>query len=145
MPEGPLKLCRAPGCREITRDGLCPRHRAAPPLMTIAPRPAEAERPNAAARGYCSATWRRTRSYVLARDCYVCSCCGVPVGKAGHVDHVVPKAQGGDEADENLQLLCPSCHSRKTAHETQRGGGGGAKLEYNNRNRSVEPREKSCK
>jgi len=36
---------------------------------------------------------------------------------AHHVDHVVAKRQGGTDALDNLQALCHSCHSKKTASE----------------------------
>lgn len=30
------------------------------------------------------------------------------------IDHVLPLACGGTNDEENLQVLCPSCHGRKT-------------------------------
>jgi len=36
---------------------------------------------------------------------------------ATEVDHIVPLASGGTNDLENLQPLCHSCHSRKTAKE----------------------------
>jgi 5-methylcytosine-specific restriction protein A len=39
------------------------------------------------------------------------------VTAAQHVDHVVPREQGGSDDWANLQALCASCHSRKTALE----------------------------
>lgn len=30
------------------------------------------------------------------------------------VDHVIPKAKGGDNSRANLQVICPSCHRKKT-------------------------------
>lgn len=63
--------------------------------------------------------WERTRKFVLARDNAICAHCGKP---ATDVDHIVPARKvleaGGNFYDtENLQALCKSCHSRKTAIE----------------------------
>lgn len=41
---------------------------------------------------------------------------------AKHVDHIVPLKDGGTHAFSNLQSLCRSCHSRKTALEDGRWG-----------------------
>jgi len=30
-----------------------------------------------------------------------------------HVDHIIPRAMGGADVEENLQLLCPRCNARK--------------------------------
>lgn len=78
------------------------------------------ERKTAAQRGYCSPAWARIRKAVIARDAGVCQECQKAVSmNAGdaHVDHKIPKEQGGTDALENLQLLCRSCHSKKTAKE----------------------------
>jgi 5-methylcytosine-specific restriction protein A len=40
-------------------------------------------------------------------------------------DHIVPVSAGGDDDRANLQALCASCHSRKTA--TEDGGFGHAR------------------
>jgi 5-methylcytosine-specific restriction protein A len=40
------------------------------------------------------------------------------------VDHIIPRRRGGDDVWKNLQTLCCSCHSRKTA--LQDGGFGHA-------------------
>ena len=36
-------------------------------------------------------------------------------------DHIIPKAEGGSDEDENLQTLCRSCHKQKTDAEKARG------------------------
>jgi 5-methylcytosine-specific restriction enzyme A len=74
-------------------------------------------RGSAASRGYGS-RWRRLRRMILNQQ-PLCVRCGAP---ATDVDHIVPRAAGGDDSASNLQGLCKSCHSRKTA--TQDGGFG---------------------
>lgn len=75
---------------------------------------------------YFTREWRdRTRLRIIARDGCQCRACGAIVteSKQCHIDHVTPKSQGGTSDDENLQLLCHSCHSRKTLKENGLGGG----------------------
>ena len=82
-------------------------------------------RPNAHERGYCSQGWKAARREVLLRDNYQCKVCGAVVhGKRAHVDHIVPKAQGGSDEVSNLRTLCVSCHSKhegwRAANERRR-------------------------
>ncbi|WP_420437032.1 HNH endonuclease [Candidatus Poriferisodalis sp.] len=35
------------------------------------------------------------------------------------LDHIKPLGDGGTDADDNLQLLCRDCHTRKTRRENQ--------------------------
>jgi 5-methylcytosine-specific restriction protein A len=77
------------------------------------------ERPTAAARGYCSAAWRRTRLAVIARDQGICQLCGMLiVGESGDIDHIVEKAKGGTDSLSNLRLLHKACHSKRTARDS---------------------------
>ncbi len=72
-------------------------------------------RPTAAARGYASAAWRRTRLAIIARDNSQCRICGrIVSGQEAHVDHIIEKPHGTDAAS-NLRLLCRSCHSKRHA------------------------------
>lgn len=68
---------------------------------------------------YNSKGWKRIRKVALIRDGGMCVWCrddGLHV-KAFHVDHVVPleKDRSKGLLLSNLQSLCVSCHSRKTA------------------------------
>ncbi|MFO7537596.1 MAG: HNH endonuclease signature motif containing protein [Chloroflexota bacterium] len=47
------------------------------------------------------------------------------VVRATDVDHITPLADGGTNNTNNLQPLCHSCHSRKTAVESSGWGGRG--------------------
>ena len=38
------------------------------------------------------------------------------------IDHISPRARGGTDKSENLQLLHRHCHDRKTASEARRSG-----------------------
>ncbi|MCO8580353.1 HNH endonuclease [Burkholderia multivorans] len=57
--------------------------------------------------------WDVIRKRIRRRDGYCCRACGIAL-RAGVVDHIKPLAQGGSNADENLQLLCKECHDDKT-------------------------------
>lgn len=63
-----------------------------------------------------SAKWRKIREAQLARE-PLCRCCTALsiVREATDVDHI--NGDDSDHRDCNLQSLCGSCHSRKTALE----------------------------
>lgn len=42
-----------------------------------------------------------------------CPCCGKPLGKDFHLDHVVPLIEGGTHTDDNVQLLRAKCNLQK--------------------------------
>lgn len=72
-------------------------------------------------RGY-GGRWRKLRDRIMRRDKGLCQPC-LAVGRvmpAVAVDHIVPKAEGGTDADENLQAICKACHKRKTENESRR-------------------------
>ena len=80
-------------------------------------------------RGY-GADWQRLRKEILERDGYQCQPCrrrGL-VTAADQVDHIKPKARGGNDDPRNLQSICTKCHRTKTASESQ---GEGTSKSYN--------------
>ena len=44
-----------------------------------------------------------------------CAYCGCSLKSGYHVDHVTPLFLGGSNGRDNLQLLCPSCNTKKSA------------------------------
>ena len=75
-------------------------------------------------RGYGS-QWVKTRARVLQRDGHLCQPCkakGRPT-PATQVDHIMPKAKGGTEDDDNLQAICCDCHDAKTKIESAEAQG----------------------
>jgi len=73
---------------------------------------------------YNSMPWRKLRAWFLQQHplCAECQRSG-RVAAAEQVDHVIPLAEGGAALDSaNLQALCMSCHSAKTARELHRQG-----------------------
>lgn len=119
MPKLAPRPCSVPGCPRLTTDGrFCEEHQAQQPK-----RPPD-NRPSAAARGY-DHTWRRLRRMILTTSplCVECEKHGRIV-LATDVDHIIPLSQGGTNHINNLQPLCHSCHSRKTAVESSGWGKG---------------------
>ena len=63
--------------------------------------------------------------FVRVRDGHTCRKCGRQESMSDqneerlpfHIDHIIPRRAGGSHHPRNLQLLCPSCHSKKTARE----------------------------
>ncbi|WP_376695365.1 HNH endonuclease [Wenzhouxiangella sp. EGI_FJ10305] len=61
--------------------------------------------------------WPALRLQALRRDGFQCVQCGIRVGL--EVDHIKPVRDAPDRAFDldNLQVLCGSCHSKKTRRE----------------------------
>ena len=63
---------------------------------------------------YSTAQWQKLRLRILLANPF-CVQCGRP---ASQVDHILAIEEGGAPFDEdNLQALCPRCHSAKTWRE----------------------------
>lgn len=52
---------------------------------------------------------RRIRAFFENR-CAYCSCEIPPVGRTGHIDHLIPRQQGGTNHLSNLVLACNICN-----------------------------------
>lgn len=120
MPIAPKKPCPHPGCGAlVSGGGHCPRHQAA------AKKPSNfSKRQSRHERGY-GYQWEKLRKVVLQRDAGLCQPCRTKgtLTPANIVDHIIPKAEGGFDDMDNLQVICRRCHIEKTAKESARSGG----------------------
>lgn len=118
MPRSGLKLCAHGSCMLATSGKYCEAHKG---QATRYPKGTRQE------RGYGKA-WQYLRKVILIRDSGWCQPC-LKIGRlslATEVDHITPKALGGEDEYDNLQAICKQCHMRKTAQE---GGGARGKNE----------------
>jgi 5-methylcytosine-specific restriction endonuclease McrA len=93
------RLC--PGCKRVAvTSGRCP----------ACERAHNQARGSATARGLGQA-YQRKRPAILARDRGICWICGLP--GATTIDHIVPRARGGDDSDENLRAAHGRCNSAR--------------------------------
>lgn len=119
MPRAP-RTCATPECTAPAHNGnRCEPHRLAQRKAS------DARRPTARQRGY-DARWERTRATHLRLEPN-CRSCGRPGRHVDHIDGGGPLAPNGHD-HANLQTLCASCHSRKTA--TVDGGGWGGTVRF---------------
>lgn len=57
-----------------------------------------------------------TRQRILERDSFRCQIgLDVCTGRATCVDHIVPRARGGDDSDSNLRAACAPCNLKRGA------------------------------
>ncbi|AIP21542.1 HNH endonuclease family protein [Burkholderia pseudomallei MSHR5855] len=113
-----MRPCKHRGCNALVPGGMshCAVH--AKEISNWKP---DAVRGNRHARGYGTA-WDKIRQRILRRDSGLCQPClqAGRVTPATAVDHVISKARGGTDRDENLQAICRDCHATKTARERLR-------------------------
>ena len=116
-----MRVCPVLGCIELVSGprGPCPAH-------------ATEYRRRYPSQNYSTAGWPRVRARYLRThpDCECkdvgCRCGGICLASAVEVDHIIalrhfPDARVAHQSS-NLQALCKSCHSSKTArHETGLG------------------------
>jgi 5-methylcytosine-specific restriction enzyme A len=106
MPQS-LRPCSEPGCPELTRTTRCTTH------TRERQRTVDRARGTAAERGYGWA-WQRLRAQALRAQpwCSYCFDQGSPSNPLT-IDHRWPKARGGTDELDNLQVLCHRCNSGK--------------------------------
>jgi 5-methylcytosine-specific restriction protein A len=63
--------------------------------------------------------WEAKRAQILQRDRHLCQPClrAKRFTKATEVDHIKPRAQGGNEEPDNLEAICGECHEVKSKRE----------------------------
>lgn len=113
MPPRPQKPCGAQGCNALTRNArFCDAHVDMGKAWAGHQGTGRGGRP-----------WRRLREKVLKRDNYLCRCSECKrIGRlrvADEVDHIVPVAMGGTDAEGNLQAINRDCHKEKTRRDAQ--------------------------
>lgn len=114
MPARPLTQCNKQGCpHAVRKQGQCPSQCQTKRQQNQY----DEHRGNSTQRGYGS-RWRKKRAAVLREEplCRHCLERGETM-QSSEVDHIVPKARGGTDERNNLQGLCKTCHSRKTAQQ----------------------------
>lgn len=115
MPVKPSSPCRSPRCPNLSvSQGYCDQHQA---LAKQARRLQDKDRNlgTRKERGY-GVEWQRLRLTVLNQEPLCCECAKIGrIEPAVEVDHIDGDVRNTDL--ENLQPLCHSCHSRKTATE----------------------------
>ncbi|MEG1806470.1 MAG: HNH endonuclease signature motif containing protein [Clostridia bacterium] len=119
MPKKPLKPCAYPNCPKLVEGRYCAEHK-----KLIDKQYNTYERDKISQRFYQSEEWKllRKRKLMTSPVCEECLRCG-RITPAKICDHIKPISEGGNPLDiNNLQSLCWSCHSRKSAKEGSRWG-----------------------
>ena len=105
-----LRICRKPGCHNLTTEAYCSLHKRERRPDT---------RPNAYRRGYDSRWQKASKKYLISHP-FCAECLRHGVHKAAEVvDHIKPH-KGNKKLFwdvSNWQPLCKQCHDRKTASE----------------------------
>jgi len=101
VPAAALRPCTQPGCNELVTRGRCAKH-------------AYSDRSGPTNPKYLRKAWRDLREQKLRADplCVECYAQG-KITPSQCVDHIDGNAE--NDALQNLQALCLSCHAVKTA------------------------------
>ena len=119
MPNKPKRPCSYPGCPKLVNSQYCEEHKKLTDKQYN-----QYGRDNFTKNFYKIPEWLYTKRKQLEAHPFCAEC--LKAGKrtrATIVDHLVPIKDGGERfAPSNLQSLCWSCHSRKSAAEGSRWG-----------------------
>jgi 5-methylcytosine-specific restriction protein A len=111
MPLKPMRPCPHPGCGNLTRGKYCEDHKS---QHTWAH--------NKEVRRLRGRKLQRERERLFNEQPLCVEC--LKVGRdtpATQRDHIVPLAEGGEDARDNTQAICQACHDAKTKQESKRG------------------------
>jgi 5-methylcytosine-specific restriction protein A len=115
MPSKPLRPCGHPGCPALVQVGKCPEH-------SKDNRQYDKRRGSSTERGY-GARHQRIREVVRREEPLCRECLSNNITTASsEMDHIDGNSM--NTRRDNLQMLCKTCHSRKTIRE-QGGFGNG--------------------
>ena len=115
MPKAP-RQCPAPGCDQLIRHTrYCPQHTKLNAFTSP-------DRPYGAPSRTSTPQWRKIAAQARTRDHNRCTQCGAD-GRTTPLecDHITNAAAGGTDSLDNAQMLCISCHQRKTQAEAHAG------------------------
>lgn len=125
MPARTPKRCRARSCGASTTDrsGYCDKHKAEHQKSNWSGYKGVTN--SAGLAVYHTPYWRKViRPYVIDKSNGLClnhSRANPPQFMPGKVvEHIIPKAKGGDESYKNLSYFCESCARYKTRWERDR-------------------------
>ena len=119
MPTAAKRVCNHPGCGRTCDGNRCEKHLGMSAEKKAKRAAYDKARGSFYDRGYSSrGQWGRLRLMILRRDplCKLRILCD-GTEPSTQVDHIIPRLKGGDDSLENLQGVCASCHSHKTATE----------------------------
>lgn len=119
MPAKLKKPCACPSCPSLVASGekYCDKHKSTSKIYYPQKKRINSERN----RCEDSRRWRRLRLIYLRANplCVDCKAHNELVS-ATEVHHIIDVVRGGSDSEENLEALCKSCHSRKTATNKHR-------------------------
>lgn len=61
-----------------------------------------------------------TKKIVASSQSWKCDVCKNTLPPSYQIDHIIPHSISGNDSEENLRALCPTCHSNKTQIENRR-------------------------